>query len=408
MNELTTRFTDAVASDSLIQLVLSQPVPVRPEQPDEPTQQQSTASVHKITVRPVDLKSGRHLQFTSSEPQRETHQNLSPAEATPEIERLITRRFRRGHLCTTDFDFTMKVKASGKVRAHEYPPSRKPVRTTDHNRQKKYLIPDGTPCPFLEEIGVMTADGTVRKQKFDKFRQINRYLEFVEDVYDAFPKTGPIRVIDFGCGKSYLTFALHHLLCHRHGRKVDIVGLDLKSDVVDHCNAIARKLNCNGLRFESGDMAGYSPLESVDLSVSLHACDTATDVALARAIEWNAKVIFAVPCCHHEVASKLNTDVLAPIMRRGILKERFAELLTDALRADLLEASGYHTQVLEFISLEHTPKNILIRAIRNQSATSNSTAIGDHLHQASGNVVNTRLLLNLEPCRLEALLNDQR
>lgn len=414
MNELTTRFSDAVESDSLIQLTLSQPVRIEASAPaeslDAPPATTATheAHVEKVIVRPVDLKSGRHLQFTSSEPQRETHRNLLPAEAAAEVERLISGRFRRGHLFTADFDFTVKVKASGKVRAHEYPPSRQQVASTSHNRQKKYLIPDGTPCAFLEEIGVMTADGTIRKRKFDKFRQINRYLEFVEDVYESFPKTGPIRVIDFGCGKSYLTFALHHLLCRIHGRKVDIVGLDLKRDVVEHCNDIARKLNCDGLRFESGDMAGYAPLESVDLSVSLHACDTATDVALARAIEWNAKVIFAVPCCHHEVASKLNTDVLAPIMRRGILKERFAELLTDALRADLLEASGYRTQVLEFISLEHTPKNILIRAIRNPSAKNNPPANDSHPHETSDSVSTARQLLSLEPFHLETLLSNVR
>jgi len=312
---------------------------------------------------------------------------------------LISSQFRRGHLFTSEFDFTVKVKASGKVRAHQFPPSKQKPDSTEHNRQKQYLIADGTRCGFLEEIGVMTADGNVRKQKFDKFRQINRYLEFVEDVYESFPKTGPIRVVDFGCGKSYLTFALHHLLNRIHGRKVDIVGLDLKTEVVEHCNEIAGKLNCDGLRFESGDMAGYSPLESVDLSVSLHACDTATDVALARAVEWNAKVIFAVPCCHHEVASKLKTDFLSPIMRRGILKERFAEMLTDSLRAELLEGCGYRTQVLEFISLEHTPKNILIRAIRDSVAK--SVVVPD-------SVKTVRETFGLEPCELESLLTRRK
>ena len=395
MNELTTHFSAAVESDSLIQLVLSQPIRDSREHAD---------AVEKIVIRPVDLKSGRNLQFTFCEARRETHRNLSPTEAVSEIERLLTDQFRRGHLFTADFDFTVKVKASGKVRAHQHAPSKKQIASTDHNRQKHYLIPDGVPCPFLEEIGVMTADGNVRAQKFDKFRQINRYLEFVEDVYESFPKTGPIRVVDFGCGKSYLTFALHHLLHRIHGRQVDIVGLDLKTDVVEHCNGIATRLNCDGLRFESGDMAGYSPLESVDLSVSLHACDTATDVALARAVEWDAKVIFAVPCCHHEVASKLNTEFLSPIMRRGILKERFAELLTDALRADLLEACGYRTQVLEFIRLEHPPNNILIRAIRDSAHPVASGTTARPPVTIPENVTTTRDIFHLEPCALENLL----
>tara|TARA_R110002072_G_scaffold13481_2_gene56899 strand:- start:110534 stop:111754 length:1221 start_codon:yes stop_codon:yes gene_type:complete len=394
MNELTTRFQTAASSGSLIQLVLSDPFRDRLN-PSSESEDAVLAAVEKIGVRPVDLKSGRNLQFTYSEARRETHRNFPLDEAVGEVERLITGLFRRGHLFTTEFDFTVKVKASGKVRAHQFPPSRQQAAPTEHNRKKQYLIPDGTPCEFLQEIGVMAAGGNVRKQKFDKFRQINRYLEFVEDVYESFPKSGPIRVVDFGCGKSYLTFALHHLLNRIHGRKVDIVGLDLKSDVVQHCNGIANRLGCDGLRFESGDMAGYSPLESVDLSVSLHACDTATDVALARAVEWNAKVIFAVPCCHHEVASKLKTEFLSPIMRRGILKERFAELLTDSLRADLLEGCGYRTQVLEFISLEHTPKNILIRAIRD--AADSSSAIPE-------SVKTVRSTFGLGPCELERLL----
>ena len=398
MNDLTLHFKTAAEQDLFIQLVLSHSVGgTGAEGSDDGSSKQEP--IEKIVVRPVDLKSGRSFQFTFCEARRETHRNFLLDESATEIERLISSQFRRGHLFTAEFDFTVKVKASGKVRAHQFPPSKQKPDSTSHNRQKHYLIADGTPCGFLEEIGVMTADGNVRKQKLDKFRQINRYLEFVEDVYESFPKTGPIRVVDFGCGKSYLTFALHHLLNRIHGRKVDIVGLDLKTEVVEHCNEIAGKLNCDGLRFESGDMAGYSPLESVDLSVSLHACDTATDVALARAVEWDAKVIFAVPCCHHEVASKLRTDFLSPIMRRGILKERFAEMLTDSLRAELLEGCGYRTQVLEFISLEHTPKNILIRAIRDSAAS--PVVVPD-------SVKTVRETFGLEPCELESLLTRRK
>jgi len=397
MNDLTLQFKTTAEHDSFIQLVLSHTVRgVDTALNDDGSSKQDL--IEKIVVRPVDLKSGRSFQFTYCEARREKHRNFLLKEAVIEIDRLISNEFRRGHLFTTEFDFTVKVKASGKVRAHQFPPSKQKSDSAEHNRQKNYLIADGTPCDFLQEIGVMTADGNVLKQKFDKFRQINRFVEFVEDVYDSFPQTGPIRVVDFGCGKSYLTFALHHLLNRIHGRKVDIVGLDLKTEVVEHCNEIARKLNCNGLRFESGDMAGYSPLASVDLSVSLHACDTATDVALARAVEWDAKVIFAVPCCHHEVASKLKTDFLAPIMRRGILKERFAEILTDSLRAELLEGCGYRTQVQEFIRLEHTPKNILIRAIR--GPVSKSVVVPD--------IVKTvRESFGLEPCEFESLLTRQ-
>ena len=196
-----------------------------------------------------------------------------------------------------------------------------------------------------------------------KFRQVNRFLEFVDDVLPDLPANGVLRVIDFGCGKSYLTFALHYLLTELRGRDVDIIGLDLKSEVVRDCQRIAEKLTCHGLRFEIGDIAGYSAAGPVDMSVSLHACDTATDAAIAQAVKWRAKVILAVPCCQHEVFGLLSEEVLPGLLRHGILKERFAALATDALRAAWLETVGYRTQVVEFIDLEHTPKNLLIRAV---------------------------------------------
>jgi hypothetical protein len=216
--------------------------------------------------------------------------------------------------------------------------------------------------PFLVELGVMTREGTVRAQRYDKFRQVNRFLELVEDVLPFLP-AGPLRIVDFGSGKSYLTFALHHLLTALHRREVEIVGLDLKSEVVDDCEALARKLGCDGLHFEVGDIAGYRELAGVDLVVSLHACDTATDDALDRAVRARARVILAVPCCQHELLSQLENPALDPILRHGTLRERFAAEVTDAARAQLLGAVGYDVQVVEFVELDHTPKNILLRAV---------------------------------------------
>ena len=275
------------------------------------------------------------------------------------------------------------------------PPTKSPIETR-HNRSKQYLIPDGTPCPFLIETGVMSDDGHVRKSKYDKFRQINRFLEFVEDVYGALPADGTLRVVDFGCGKSYLTFALHHLLTVIHQRDVAIIGLDLKQDVVEHCNATAAKLGCLGLRFVAGDMASFSPENGVDLSVSLHACDTATDVALARAVAWQASVILSVPCCHHELAATIARTALAPVQRFGILHERLAEAATDGLRATLLELAGYRSQVLEFISTEHTPKNLLIRATRRESPADTTALAADY--EAA------KRLLGIDSFELERLL----
>jgi hypothetical protein len=218
------------------------------------------------------------------------------------------------------------------------------------------------PVPFLVELGVMTAEGKVRAQRYDKFRQVNRFLELVEDVLPSLPD-GRLRIVDFGSGKSYLTFALHHLLTAVHGREVEIVGLDLKVEVVEHCETLARRLDAEGLRFEVGDIAGYGGLAGVDLVVSLHACDTATDDALDRAVRAGAPVILAVPCCQHELLPQLDNAALAPLLRHGTLRERFAAEVTDAARAQLLGAVGYDVQVVEFIELEHTPKNVLLRAV---------------------------------------------
>jgi hypothetical protein len=212
----------------------------------------------------------------------------------------------------------------------------------------------------------MTPQGKVRTRRYDKFRQVNRFLELVDDVLDELP-AGRLRVVDFGSGRSYLTFALHHLLTAVHGREVDIVGLDLKQDVVAECNAIADRLEGRGLRFEVGDIAGYEGVSGADLVVCLHACDTATDAALDRAVRGGASVILAVPCCQHELQRQLSSTELQPLLRFGILRERFAAEVTDAVRALLLGAAGYDAQIVEFVDLEHTPKNLLIRAVRRPS-----------------------------------------
>lgn len=351
MNEFVQQFSESVQSDSFIQLALSSPV--KSVEPD----------VQKVTARPVELTSGRAIQFTRHEASRETHQNFAPAEATSEVDRLFGTHFRHAHLFTTAADITAKQRASGKLKLSQRAPT-KTAAAVEHNRSKQYLIPDGVPCAFLIEIGVMNAGGRVRAAKYDKFRQVNRFLEFVEDVYSTLPASGVLRIIDFGCGKSYLTFAMHHLLVQKHGRRVEMLGVDLKQDVIDDCRRIAEQLGCEGLKFKAANVANIEPPGPVDLVVSLHACDTATDVALARAVAWQAKAILSVPCCHHEFASKMTGDLLPSIQQHGILRERFAELATDAYRAQMMEASGYRTQVVEFIDLEHTARNLLIKAVR--------------------------------------------
>lgn len=321
----------------------------------------------KVTIRPVELRGELTLQFAMRAGNRESHENLTPAAG---IERIID--WHRGsfadcNVFTTSADYSSRRKGGG-TKLKTRPPSHKRAPATSHNREKSYLIPEGAPCPFLTEIGVMTDAGNVRAAKFHKFRQINRYLELVADCLPSLPAEGTLRIVDFGCGKSYLTFALHHLLTAIHRREVDIVGLDRNADVIRQCRQVAEKLGCRGLRFETGEIEGFAGFGDlpIDLVVSLHACDTATDAAIRQALQWNVPVILAVPCCQHEVAAKMTGDQLRAITRHGLLKNRLAAIATDALRAEHLERHGYRTQVVEFIDMEHTAKNVLIRAIRRE------------------------------------------
>ncbi|MDE7211235.1 MAG: SAM-dependent methyltransferase [Lachnospiraceae bacterium] len=234
----------------------------------------------------------------------------------------------------------------------------------EHNRKKNYILAEGKPVPFLLDLGVMTPEGRVVHARYDKFRQINRFLEFIEDILPELPKDRELSIIDFGCGKSYLTFAMYYYLHELKHYPLRIMGLDLKTEVIEHCNALADRYGYGGLHFLQGDIASYEGAEAVDMVVTLHACDTATDAALKKAVDWGARVILSVPCCQHELNRTIKNEVLAPVLRYGLIKERMAALITDGLRADLLEQLGYKVQVLEFIDMEHTPKNILLRAVK--------------------------------------------
>ncbi len=209
----------------------------------------------------------------------------------------------------------------------------------------------------------MNADGSIVRQRYDKFKQINRFLEFIQDILPKLPREKELTIIDFGCGKSYLTFAMYYYLKELNNYSIRIIGLDLKDDVINHCNQLSKRYGYDGLTFLHGDIADFTGVTSVDMVVTLHACDTATDYALYKAISWNAKVILSVPCCQHELNKQIKNETLAPIFSYGIIKERMASLMTDGLRGEILESVGYKTQLLEFIDMEHTPKNILIRAV---------------------------------------------
>lgn len=340
---------DLVARDALTGATLSKP------------RRSDRDRAARITVDPVVLRGELRYRWRHHHAGRTVDENLEPAETARRLEHLIGGEFRQAHVRSTDADY--QVLAGGRTPTVLRRAASRPRPRTAHDRRKRRLLEEGTPVPFLVALGVMTAEGHVRARRYDKFRQVNRFVELVEDVLPALPE-GPLRVLDFGSGRSYLTFALHHLLAVLHRRRVEIVGLDLKESVVAECEELARRLGADGLRFETGDIAGYAGFETVDLVVSLHACDTATDAALDRAVRLRAAAILAVPCCQHELAPQLDRTALAPLLSRGLLRERFAAEVTDAARAQLLEAVGYDVQVVEFVDLEHTPKNVLIRAVR--------------------------------------------
>jgi SAM-dependent methyltransferase len=331
----------------------------------------------KVTVDPVELRGETAFRFTTHLGDRATHENLAP-EAARERLGVLLADYGQGLLQTADADW--QILGDTILRR---PPSR-PAATRAHDRSKRYLLEEGTAVPFLVELGVMTPDGRVRKSRYDKFRQVNRFLELVDDVVPSLRPEGTLRVVDFGCGKSYLTFAIHHLLTELRGRDVEIVGLDLKEDVTAACASLAERSGAAGLRFERGDIARFDAGGEVDLVVSLHACDTATDEALAQAIRWQAEAILAVPCCQKEAYRQLESTLLAPLLRHGLAKERFAALVTDTLRAQLLELAGYRAQLVEFVGLEHTAKNVLIRATKGKPAGADVRRAYEELRDALG------------------------
>ena len=328
--------------------------------------------VNKIHIRPILLKEKLCFQFASYTDKQVFHENYESADAIEKIIMLMGD-YKQCEIDHKSKMVTCLISKKGKVTIKAKNNTKEETETDSkeglsHNRKKKYLIPEGTPVPFLIDLGVMSADGKIHDKMYDKYRQINRFLEFVEDILPALSKDREITIIDFGCGKSYLTFAMYYYLCKLNDYNVKMIGLDLKEDVIDKCNKLAEKYGYGKLSFLVGDIKDYEGVDKVDMVVTLHACDTATDYALYKAVNWDADVILSVPCCQHEMNKQLNktykdTDISA-LLSYGIIRERTAALFTDAVRAEVLRDCGFNVQLLEFIDMEHTPKNILIRAVR--------------------------------------------
>ena len=335
--------------------------------------------------RIVVEKKDRYYQAAAYTQKQVFHRNIDTAELLAYLSETVVGNYLQVNawdgayehmfLCSKKGNAAYKRKKTGeKSAAANAAANVAAANAAAHNRKKKYLIEEGTVVAPLVDMGIFTAEGKVVASMYDKFRQINRFLEMVDDaVRDGQEET--LHIIDFGCGKSYLTFVLYYYFTELRGRSVHIVGLDLKEDVIRGCNAAAEKYGYENLHFEVGDIKGYQADFPVDMVVTLHACDTATDYALFHAIRWNAKMIFSVPCCQHELNSQIKAEQLSLLTRYGIIKERFSALATDAIRANLLEYCGYKTQLLEFVDFAHTPKNILIRAVRKGGAAGNARAI---------------------------------
>ncbi len=419
VSRLRALITDAIRHRTLRQAVLS-----RPRAASEP--------LRRTDVRPVELKSGHRLQFTGSSDTQQFHANLNSEAAEAEFLRLISEmysnlrmvtdagiwsaRFTRRGKCFLTFEAhspgtpesgrksergDRRAAACAADRCAGDTPRQSGEVSDSHNRDRRYLIPEGVPCPFLIQTGVMSADGRVRAAHYHKFRQINRYLEFIRDAMNHLPTSGEIRIVDSGCGNSYLTFATHYLITCVIGRECRITGLDRRADVIATCRAIVDRLGLQGIDFQQSDIAAHEPEGPVHLAISLHACDTATDDALNQAVRWGSDVILAVPCCHQELAAAMSTADLKPITDHGILRDRFAALATDAQRAAVLKWHGYDTRVMEFIELEHTARNLLIRAVRRRQALPPQRTAA-----VQAQLAEFRQLLGSGPLRLETLLTE--
>lgn len=326
----------------------------------------------KIKIRPVMLQGEILFQETVYQGVKVFHTNYKDTEMIQRIEQYLFQDFKQCEIEHTNSKVIILISKKGKMTIKKKLPAGqdRPVMmqntVMNHNRTKNYILKEGIPVPFLIDLGVQTTDGRIIRSRYDKYKQINRFLEFIEDILPALDKNRELRIIDFGCGKSYLTFAIYYYLHELKGRDVAITGLDLKEDVIARCNELCHKYGYQKLEFIKGDIAEYEKGTGVDMVVTLHACDTATDYALKKAVTWGAKVILSVPCCQHEVNREISCEKLKPILQYGIVKERISALITDALRADLLKTEGYETDLLEFIDMEHTPKNILIRAVKQE------------------------------------------
>ncbi|GAA0759905.1 SAM-dependent methyltransferase [Clostridium sartagoforme] len=310
-------------------------------------------------------KGKKYYQIEKFTDKQVFHENIEVNEIEKALFGIVNENYKQLSAWSNESSFDLKISKKGKVFLGKKRSNNSKLSNKSHNKEKNYILKEGMIIEPLIDLGVFTKEGKVINSKYDKYKQINRFIEIIDDEIKK-NDYKELTILDFGCGKSYLTFVLYYYFVEIKNINVKMIGLDLKEDVIRKCNEIAKRYRYDNLHFELGDINGYKYENNVDMVITLHACDTATDYALYNAIKWNAKMIFSVPCCQHEFNNQMQANTLPILTKYGIVKERVAALMTDAVRGNLLEAVGYKTQLLEFIDIAHSPKNILIRASKSK------------------------------------------
>ena len=350
-------------------------------------------------VLKINNKGKKYYQVEKFTDKQVFHENIEVNDLEKALNKLVNNNYKQLSAWSNDTTFDLKISKKGKVFLGKKKSNNKNLVNKSHNKEKNYILKEGMIIEPLIDLGVFTKEGKVINSKYDKYKQINRFIEIIDDEIKK-NNYKELTILDFGCGKSYLTFVLYYYFVEIKNIKVKMIGLDLKADVIKKCNEIAKRYKYDNLHFELGDINGYKYENNVDMVITLHACDTATDYALYNAIKWNAKMIFSVPCCQHEFNAQMKPESLSILSKYGIIQERVSALMTDAVRGNLLEASGYKTQLLEFIDIAHSPKNILIRASKSN--------ISKEKKEKSLNEVEKLIKeFNFRPTLLSLLENDK-
>ena len=337
-----------IVSEDILKLVISNKV-------------NKNVKYNKITFTLKVNNKKEYYQIEKYTDKQVFHENINKDILEEKVLEYLLENYKQLSAWSKDYNFDLKISKKGKIFLKKKKSDNKNIIKKSHNKEKNYILKEGMIIEPLIDLGVFTKEGKVVNSKYDKYKQINRFVEIIDDEIKK-NDYKELTILDFGCGKSYLTFVLYYYFVEIKKINVKMIGLDLKEDVIKKCNDIAKRYNYDNLHFELGDINGFKYNNKVDMVITLHACDTATDYALYNAIKWNTKMIFSVPCCQHELNHQMKAESLKILTRYGIIQERVAALMTDSVRANLLECVGYKTQLLEFIDIAHSPKNILIRA----------------------------------------------